>query len=143
MLYLIPIFIFLDFISKYIANTYLNWQINLLSDFIYLKLVKNPWIAFSINFPFLKIITILIIIWIIFYFLKYEKKKNNLLTNLSFSLIIWWALWNARERLIYSWVTDFIWIKFFSIFNFADIFLSIWVIIYLSLIVLKKDNDWI
>nr|MDD3720581.1 signal peptidase II [Candidatus Gracilibacteria bacterium] len=106
-------------------------------------MVKNPGIAFSINFPFLKIITILIIIGIIFYFLKYEKKKNNLLTNLSFSLIIGGALGNARERLIYSGVTDFIGIKFFSIFNFADIFLSIGVIIYLSLIVLKKDNDGI
>lgn len=143
MLYLIPIFIFLDYISKYIANSHLSNQINLLSDFVYLKLVKNPWIAFSINFPFLKIITVFIIIWIIFYFIKYEKNKNNSFINLSFALIIWWALWNARERILFSWVTDFIWVKYFSIFNFADIFLTLWVILYLGLIILKKDNDWI
>lgn len=143
MFYLIPIFILIDLITKYLANTYLSNQINLLSDFFYLKLVKNPWIAFSINLPFLKIITIALIIWIIFYYYKYKSQKKNKFINLSFPLIIAWALWNARERIIYSNVTDFIWMRYFSVFNFADIFLTTWVIIYLWLIILKKDKDWI
>lgn len=139
MLYLIPVFIFIDFISKYLANNYLVKHINLVSDFVYLQLVKNQWIAFSIDIPLLKIITIILIVIIVKYYLKYEKEKNNSFIDLSFSLILWWAIWNARERIINSNVTDFIWIKYFSIFNFADIFLCVWVILYIYTSVFKNN----
>lgn len=139
MFYIVPTLIFIDFITKYLTNLYLNNQINIFWELIYLKHVKNPWIAFGINLPFLKIITIILIVWIIFYYIRYEKLKNNKLINLSFSLIIWWALWNAWERVLYWNVTDMLWIKYFSVFNFADIFLTIWVALYLLLILLKKD----
>lgn len=143
MFYLIPFLVFLDFITKYLTNIYLKNQINLIWDFLYLKHVKNPWIAFSINIPFLKITTIILIIWIVYYYIKYEKQKKDKLINLSFALILWWAIWNAWERIIYSEVTDMIWVKYFSVFNLADIFLTIWVIIYLWLIILKKEKEWL
>jgi len=142
--FFISILIFLDFISKYFfINFFIFKKINLIGDYIFLEVYKNTWIAFSIEFPFLKFITILIIIGIIYYYIKIERIKNNKYIRLSFIFIIAWALWNARERILLWEVTDFIWVKYFSIFNFADIYINIWIIIYLIIIFLKKDKEWI
>jgi lipoprotein signal peptidase len=158
--------IIFDILTKYLASIFLQNPINLLWDFLYLQFVKNSWIAFSISLPFLKIITIVLIIWIFYYYItnyklkpeswkaKYEKQKieklwhfnkskledkevlffelsaSNLI-DLSFWFILWGAIWNWIERVFFSEVSDFIWIKYFAIFNFADIFITIWVILYL------------
>jgi signal peptidase II len=141
-LYVIIILIFFDYLSKYYAYKLLaSKKIDLLSNFIYFELYKNKWIAFSMNLPFIKIITIIIIGAILYYYIKYERSKNNKFLNISYILIISWALWNARERIFLWEVTDFIWVKFFSVFNLADIYISIWIILYLIIIVLKKDNE--
>jgi lipoprotein signal peptidase len=143
-LYYILALVFLDFLSKYLFILFLGaWKINLLWEYLFLKIFKNNWIAFSIELPYLKFFTLLIISWIIYYYFKYEKFKNNKYINLSFILIIAWAIWNWWERIFLWEVTDFIWVKYFSIFNFADIYINIWIIIYLSIIVLKKDKEWL
>jgi signal peptidase II len=100
---------------------------------LYLKYVENPWIAFSIKIPlfFLKILTIILIFWIFYYYLTSEKKKEKKIIDFSFSLILAWAIWNAIERIFNDKVIDFIWIKYFSIFNLADSFITIWAILYL------------
>ncbi len=135
----IIIWVILDFITKYFANIFLQEKISILWDFLFLKYVENTGIAFSINVPFLKIITIILIICIFYYYLKEEKKKNDKWINFSFGLILAWAIWNWIERLIYSAVTDFIWVKSFAIFNLADSFITIWAIIYLY--ILYKNNQ--
>lgn len=133
---------FLDFSTKYLSNIYLSWkQINLIWSYFYLELHKNTWIAFSIYVPFLKLITIFIIFFIFFYYIKHEKKKNNFYIDLAFVFILSGALGNARERIFLWSVTDFIWIKFFSILNFADIFINLGVFLYLFTIFLKKDKN--
>ena len=150
------IWIILDLFTKNLANTYLQERINILWDFLYLKFTLNPWIAFGIEiYPLLlKIITISLII-LIFYYYKYERKgiqgelsckdkreypgvKNNKLFDVSFWLILAWAIWNWIERIINSNVIDFIWVKYFSIFNLADSYISIGAIIYLY--ILYKNN---
>ncbi len=132
MFYIILIFwIVLDLFTKYLSIEFLQNKINILWDFLYLDLVKNPWIAFWINVPFLKIVTIILIIWIFYYYIKEEKIKNSKYIDISFALILSWAIWNAIERIIYSEVTDFIWVKYFSVFNLADSFISIWAILYI------------
>lgn len=120
----------LDLWSKYLASTFISEKINILWNFIYLDYVKNYWVAFSINIPFLKIITLILIIWIFVYYFKEEKIKKNKMIDLSFGLILWWAIWNGIERIFNWFVIDFIWVRWFSIFNLADSFIIIWVIIY-------------
>jgi len=143
MLYLfISFLIFSDLLSKYIAKTQIEWQIDLISWILFLKYIENPWIAFWIwiNWITLKIITIALIMVIIWYYYTEEKKKNSLLIDISFAFIISWAIWNAIER-IYNWsVIDFIWIKYFAIFNFADMYISIWVFLYILAILLYNKN---
>lgn len=132
--------IIVDLVSKYLANTYLQNKVNILWDFIYLQYILNPWIAFGVkvNPILLKIITICLII-LIFYYYRYEKKENNnKLLDLSFWLILAWAIWNAIERVFNSNVIDFVWVKYFSVFNLADSFISIWAIIYLYIIYKNK-----
>jgi signal peptidase II len=134
----IIIWITIDFLSKNLAYNYLQNKVNILGDFLFLKYTQNPWIAFSINIPFIKIITIILIIWIFYYYFNQEKSKNNKLVDLSFWLILAWAIWNWIERVINANVIDFIWIKYFSIFNLADSFITIGILIYLY--ILYKNN---
>jgi signal peptidase II len=134
----IIIWITIDFLSKNLAYNYLQNKVNILGDFLFLKYTQNPWIAFSINIPFIKIITIILIIWIFYYYFNQEKSKNNKLVDLSFWLILAWAIWNWIERVINANVIDFIWVKYFSIFNLADSFITIGILIYLY--ILYKNN---
>jgi len=128
----------IDIVSKYIAYNYLGEQINIIWNYVYLKFIENAGIAFSIQVPtiLLKILTISLIIWI-FYYYKIEKKKiveKNTMLDISFWLILAWAIWNAIERIFNEKVVDFIWVKYFAVFNLADTFITIWAILYIYII---------
>lgn len=138
MFYIILFFwVFFDLLTKYFAYNYLQNKINLIWDFFYLELFKNPWIAFSIKVPWfiLKILTISLIIGIHYYYKKERNKvKSKIWFDISFWFILSWAIWNGIERVFRSEVIDFIWVRYFSVFNLADSFIFIWVIIYLILV---------
>jgi len=138
---IIILWLILDLFTKYLANIYLQDKINIFWDFLYFQFIRNPWIAFWIEiYPLLlKIITISLII-LIFYYYKWEIKinKEKKLLDISFWLILAWAIWNGIERILNSNVIDFIWVKYFSIFNLADSFISIGAVIYMY--ILYKNN---
>ncbi|MDD5770295.1 MAG: signal peptidase II [Candidatus Gracilibacteria bacterium] len=141
MFYILIIFlIFLDLITKYLAKINLLEQKSLIGDFLYLKYVENIGIAFGIPLTgiLLKILTISIIGIIFWYYLKEEKNKNNKFINFSFILILAGALGNGYERIFNSKVIDFIGVKYFSVFNLADIFITIGVFIYILVLIFKK-----
>lgn len=133
--------IFIDLFTKFIAKNDLIIQKNLVGDFLYFRYVENIWIAFSLPITgiVLKVLTI-ILIWVIFwYYYTEEKKKNLKIIDASFMFVLAWALWNGYERVFNGKVIDFIGVKYFSVFNIADIFITIWVILYIySLIFLQK-----
>lgn len=129
----------IDLFTKYLAFNYLNEKIEIIWDYFYLQYFENTWIAFSMQLPYIKIITIILILWIFYYYFKEERKNNNKIIDLSFWLILWWAIWNGFERIINSKVIDFIWIKYFSIFNMADVFISLGAIIY-TIYILKNNK---
>lgn len=137
------IWLILDLITKNLANIYLQNKINILWDFLYFQFILNPWIAFWIKVYslLLKVITISLII-LIFYYYKSERKKinNKKLLDISFWLILSWAIWNAIERIFNSNVIDFIWVKYFSIFNLADSFITIGAILYIYIYFIKIKN---
>lgn len=146
MFYILTIFlVFIDLFAKYIASLQFQLPENIIWDFLYLKYVENIWIAFSIwlTWVLLKIVTIVLIIWIFYYYFTEEKKKNLKLVDTAFAFVLGWALWNWYER-IFNWkVIDFIWVKYFSVFNLADVFITIWVILYiLSLFISHKSKKY-
>lgn len=125
--------LFIDFVTKKTALLFLTSKISLLWDLLFLELYKNPWIAFSlplIGIP-LKILTLILIFSIFYYYIKVEYKNKNTLVDIAFLCIIAWAIWNGYERIVYSEVIDFIWIQNFAIFNLADIYISIGWCLYL------------
>lgn len=140
---LILFFSWIDLLTKYLSKIYLIEQKNLISNFLYFKYVENTGIAFWIplTWYFLKIITILLIVWIYIYYIKEEKQKNNKLIYFSFIFILAWGLWNWYERIVNSKVIDFIWVRYFSVFNLADIFITIWAILYI-LSLYKIKYEW-
>ena len=142
MIFYLTIFLWviLDAISKYFANIYLQEQINIFSDFLFLKYVENKGIAFSVNIPFLKIVTIILILWIFYYYFTEEKKKDDKIMDFAFGLILAWAIWNGYERIVNSFVVDFIWVKYCSVVNVADAFICIWAVIFILKTFLQKNK---
>ncbi len=96
--------------------------------FLSLEYAQNIGIAFSIPITglFLKILTVVLIFGIFWYYWKEERPKKSPLLNLSFALIFAWALGNAWERIFRWYVTDFIAVEHFAIFNLADSYISLW-----------------
>lgn len=143
MFYLLVVFlVIIDLVSKKFAFLNLRENINLIWDFFYLKYVENTWIAFSIwlEWIILKIVTIVLISLIFYYYFTEEKKKNKPIVDISFAMILGWALWNWYER-VFNWkVIDFIGVKYFAVFNLADVFISLWVFLYILYMILEKKK---
>lgn len=131
---------FLDLATKYLASNFLSHKINILWNFFSLELFKNTWIAFSfpLSWIILKLITLTLIFGIIYYYLKEEKKKKNFLVDFAFVLVLAWAVWNGIERILFWQVTDFISVQYFSIFNLADAFITIWGVLLIWSFMKKK-----
>ena len=114
------------------------------SKFLNINLIWNEGIAFGLlsfdqNFYY-NILTILIlIITLIIIFLML---RSNGIEKLSYSMIIGGSFGNVTDRLYYSAVPDFIDISInnfhWFIFNVADIFISIGVILLIVLEFFKK-----
>lgn len=119
--------IFLDALTKFWAETSLESRISLIPSFFSLQYAQNTGIAFSIPLTgiVLKILTVILIFGIIWYYVHEEKKKNSGVLKISYSLILAGALGNAWERIFRWYVTDFISVEYFSIFNLADSYITL------------------
>ncbi len=99
-----------------------------ISNFFSIELSHNNGIAFSlpIEWLLLKIITLSIILFLLFIFIKDEYPKNSRLIDTAYTFIFAGALSHAYERIFVWHVVDFIAVKYFAILNLADILISIW-----------------
>lgn len=114
--------------SKYFFTDVLgNNTMRLVGDYVVLRLMHNTGIAFSLPIEglVLKALTIVLIIIIGVYFLRYEKLRDNISVRIAYILILSGAISNGIERVFIGSVTDFIAVKYFAIFNFADIFITV------------------
>ncbi len=139
----VVVWIGLDLWSKSFASEYLQDRVDLLGDFLYLEHVFNDGIAFSVdlNQMLLKIVTIFLIIWFFYYYWLEERKKKSLCIDISFWLIIWGAIWNWIERIFRENVVDFIGVKYFSVFNLADSFITVGAVLYLIALLKYKGLE--
>lgn len=120
----------LDTITKYWAENILSKSIEIIPNFLSLEYAKNIGIAFSVPLTglALKIVTVILIFGIFYYYWKQEKQKNSLIINISYALIFSGALGNAWERIFKWYVTDMISVEYFAIFNLADSYITLWAI---------------
>ena len=137
----------LDRISKvYVIFLYdRNSSLNLFtSKFLDINLIWNDGIAFGLfSFDeriYYNILTVLILIITLIIFWMITRTKG--LEKLAFLMIFGGSLGNIFDRIFYSSVTDFIDFHFnnfhWFIFNVADIFITIGVIMLIMLEIFKK-----
>ena len=127
------ILVMIDMLSKY-----LFYNLTYMNDISRVLPILNTGISRSLPVPFIIIIAISIIgVWAFIWL--FIRKKINLRIA---AILIAGTIGNLIDRFIYGGVRDFINIKIFNfpIFNFADIMLSIWVLIRITLIMLEKKE---
>ena len=149
----------IDQLSKFIITSYNNANFfprEIISDFLKFTYVTNDGIAFGLN-PFggYNFILLVVSVFAILFVIKIliDSKNQSQLTQFSLSLSLGGALGNLVDRFFttfnimgYRGVIDFIDIGIknyrFYIFNFADFFISLGIILYLiSLIQSKTTNE--
>ena len=120
----------LDALTKYWAENILSSEIIIIPGLLSLEYAQNIGIAFSIPITgtLLKIITVILIFGIFWYYYKEEKPKKSPWLNASYALIFAGALGNAWERIFREYVTDMISVEYFAIFNLADSYITLWAI---------------
>ena len=127
------IFLLIDQISKGLINLYMNVNESIkLFNLLSLTYVHNTGAAFSMleGARWLFIILGIIALNVIFIFFIKDKKLNNF-EIITYSLLLSGIMGNLIDRLLYGYVIDFIDVNIlnFAIFNFADSFMVIGVIL--------------
>ena len=142
--WLIPFILVLDQISKKLAQEYLMGKtIHIIGDFLTLSYVTNTGIAFGIfqGHPFIMGIIATFVVTIIYIYRKIHLKQHkSFLFDLSTVFIIGGALGNIYDRVRIEYVVDMFSVKYFSVFNVADSFVTVGGIL-LAIYYLKRSND--
>ena len=138
----------LDRITKIWAGGFLMkvQEIVIIKDIFSFSYLENRGAAFGIfqnKVMILSFITILVILGMIFYLVKYRPASKLLKTSIA--LIISGALGNLFDRLYYKYVVDFIMFHYkdayyFPTFNVADMMVVIGTAL-LVLYLLKEDKN--
>jgi len=132
-LILTVLFTALDLITKHLAvENFRNipFEIN---SFTRLTYAENTGIAFSIPVPplLLVFLTIGLILFVI-YFIEKELNLSKKLAQFASALILGGAIGNLIERIGRGYVIDFISIGSWPTFNFADIYITLGVLLVLA-----------
>ncbi|MHB1346808.1 MAG: signal peptidase II [Candidatus Humimicrobiaceae bacterium] len=127
-----------DWVSKYWVVNFvpLNDQIELIPGFLYITHIKNSGGAFGIFqnkinvFIIVSIISILLII-----ILKISMNLKSYTYNLALGFVLGGAIGNLYDRYFIREVTDFIYVRYFAVFNGADSFIVVgFIILFIFLI---------
>jgi signal peptidase II len=139
---MIAIFFIADRYLKYVAiYNFKESSYNLLGNFLTFTFVPNYYIAFSLPLSglLLNIVIGLMIISIFVYLINYLRKQPNTLFFIGMLLILLGAISNFSDRILYGYVIDYIYLKHFTVFNFADAYITIGAI--LTIISLNKKTE--
>ena len=131
------IVLLIDFISKrlIISSLLVDESIRIIDKFFSITYVRNTGVAFSLFDGHVDLIVIinLIIILLMFKYLS-NNGINNKIEKFSYGFIFGGAVGNLIDRIIYGYVVDFLDFNLFGysapIFNFADTFIVIGVIMF-------------
>ena len=142
------VFLIIDVISKLvISNLFdVNDSIMVIKNFFYITYVRNTgaaWSIFSGKTLGLIIISLIIILFIIYYI--YKNKPRYKIEKIGYSMILGGALGNLYDRVIYGYVIDYLdfYILGYSypIFNLADSFIFVGVVLIIIYTWRCKDGN--
>lgn len=135
-------FVALDRFLKMIAiHNFQNGELNLLGDFFKFTFAKNYYIAFSIPLggALLNLLVFLLVGFLFFYsFIIMKRGEYNLAGLLSITAL--GASSNLYDRLTYGFVIDYLDLRWFTVFNLADMMIVSSIIIFLLLSFKEYEN---
>lgn len=139
---MIAIFFIADRYLKYLAlNNHFNPNIKLIGDIFTLSFTANYNIAFSLpvtgvwlNISIVAIVTLLLL-YIVYLIIK---EKGAYINIILLTIILIGAISNLVDRISLGYVVDYLYLKHFTIFNLADVMISLSAIIYILLNIRKK-----
>jgi signal peptidase II len=126
---IIAIFFIADRYLKFIAlANYATEPIRLIRNIFSFNFTPNYYMAFSLPFggTILNSLIILIIfslIFLIFYLILNKQDQRCIALLLTF--ILFGAISNILDRLVYGYVIDYFELKYFTVFNLADAMISL------------------
>ncbi len=132
----------LDLVTKYVFDASLadGSVVKVIPYLFNFKLVHNYGAAWGIMAGKQVFLIALSLIFIIIFVVYYIKEKNKTwLLNITFGFLFAGCVGNLFDRLILGYVRDFIQFDFwqsFPIFNFADVALSIGVVLFVVYLIL-------
>lgn len=110
-------------------------------DLIRLKLAQNSGIAFGLPLPWPLIIALYaIIIFILFWLLTDSWSRRNYPKIFAWQLVLGGAFSNLFDRLRFGQVIDYIDVKYYSVFNLADVMIIGGIILLLALDILRDKK---
>ncbi len=123
----------LDQLTKYIF-----FDQKILANFFVFQPVLNKWIAWSISIDYFFVYIISILALFIFAYLYYKKS----IWFWEFILFCAGTLGNLIDRVFLGWVRDFIDLRHWPVFNFADMYLTfaVFLLIYKEFITHKNKK---
>jgi signal peptidase II len=132
-------FVALDRFLKVFAFASQTSEFNLLGEVLKFSYKANYYIAFSLPVygVWLNIAVLLIILSLIIYLFKIWRAGERGLT-VSLSVVILAASSNLYDRLKYGFVVDYFDLKYFTVFNLADVMIVLGIIMLLVLIYKKE-----
>ena len=129
------------FIKNAISAGSIIWPQKIIGDIFTFNFVPNYYISFSLplggaylNWIILTIITILLAL--VFYLILVKKTEPKEYLPLTF--IIFGAISNVVDRMQFAYVIDYLDLKYFTVFNLADVMISFGVVILIIKILNNK-----
>ena len=115
-------------VTRIFVDLYLAERISIIGSLIGLEHIENSGVAFGINFPPLIRIILIGCALVFVLHLAYQSRKKTM-HAISFGLIIGGALANIVDRFDDGFVTDFIQVGWWPVFNVADSCITVGVLL--------------
>ncbi len=137
----------MDQVSKLILDKILilGKSYSIFEKFLYLTKAYNDGVSFSMLAGHRWIIILVNLAIMVFLYLYLKKFKENKRNTIAFAMVFGGLFGNLVDRIVYGYVIDFIDFYVFNcnypIFNFADSFICIGVMLLLYSIYLGEDNE--
>lgn len=130
----------LDRFLKHLAINFILPSFSILNGFFTLNLAKNYNIAFSlpISGPILTFFIFFLILALILFLIKQWQQKNNVIVLTLFFTILG-ASSNLFDRIKFGYVIDYLDLKYFTVFNIADVMISFSICFLSYLLIIKRD----
>ena len=141
--------ILIDFISKIIVinNLELDTGITIIPNFFSISYIRNTGAAWGIFSNGTLLLAVLSIVFLIFAFKYiYDLKSVSKLSMISYGMLIGGIIGNLIDRVFRNYVIDFLSFNIFGyhfpVFNIADCFIVVSIILIVIESLLKEGKKW-